>query len=309
MNRQFPILAVMFFILMMVACSEVREETDVQIPKRPLVFVSNYPLQYFVERIASSLVEIQFPATVSSDPAYWKPTAEDIAAIQEADLIVLNGASYEKWLANVTLPQSKLIETSEGFGEKLIPLEETVTHSHGPAGEHAHEGNAFTTWLDLELAAAMARAVFNALGALLPTHEATFADRFAQLESDLVELDADIEKIILSAPETHVVFSHPVYQYFEKRYGVKGVSVHWEPDAIPDEGMWKEFRHMLDDHPAKWMIWEGEPLNEVVDKLERLGVKSIVFDPCGNVPDAGDFLSVMRDNTDSLKQVFGNEKQ
>jgi zinc transport system substrate-binding protein len=295
---------------MLVACSERgEEETDVQTALRPLVFVSNYPLQYFVERIASPLVEIQSAATVSSDPAYWKPAAEDIAAIQEADLILLNGASYEKWLANVTVPQSKLIETSEGFSEKLIPLEETVTHSHGPAGEHEHEGTAFTTWLDLELAAAMARAVFNALGSLSPRHEATFGDRYAQLESDLAELDAEIEKIISSAPETHVVFSHPVYQYFEKRYGIKGVSVHWEPDTVPDEGMWKEFRHILEHHPAKWMIWEGEPLEEVVDELESLGVESIVFDPCGNVPDKGDFLSVMHENTDSLKQIFSSEKR
>ena len=309
MNRPFPVFVFMFLGLMLVACSgEREEETEVQTPSRPLVFVSNYPLQYFVERIASPLVEIQFAARVSSDPAYWKPITADIATIQEADLIVLSGASYETWLENVTLPQSKLIDASEDFSEELIPLEETVTHSHGPAGKHAHEGTAFTTWLDLKLAAAMARAVSNRLRALLPTQEATLENRFSELEQDLVELDTEIEEIISSASETPVVFSHPVYQYFERRYGAKGVSVHWEPDKVPDEGMWKEFLHILEHHPARWMIWEGQPLVAVVDQLESVGVKSIVFDPCGNVPDAGDFLSVMRENTDSLKQVFNNEK-
>ncbi|MCW9077857.1 MAG: hypothetical protein OQK74_01640, partial [Gammaproteobacteria bacterium] len=31
-----------------------------------------------------------------------------------------------------------------------------------------------------------------------------------------------------------------------------------------------------------------------VDKLKTLGVDSLVFDPCGNVPEQGDFLTVMR---------------
>ncbi|NBO50675.1 MAG: hypothetical protein EBU80_13370 [Chitinophagia bacterium] len=44
------------------------------------------------------------------------------------------------------------------------------------------------------------------------------------------------------------------------------------------------------------MIWEGEPEKESVAKLEAIGVKSLVFDPCGNVPDGGNFLSVMKAN-------------
>ncbi len=34
------------------------------------------------------------------------------------------------------------------------------------------------------------------------------------------------------------------------------------------------------DHPAKWMIWEGEPVRGTVEKLKLIGVDSLVFDPC-----------------------------
>jgi zinc transport system substrate-binding protein len=33
-------------------------------------------------------------------------------------------------------------------------------------------------------------------------------------------------------------------------------------------------------------------------------VKSVVVDPCGNVPDAGDFISVMTANVEALEKAF-----
>ena len=35
-----------------------------------------------------------------------------------------------------------------------------------------------------------------------------------------------------------------------------------------------------------------------------MGIKSAVFDPVGNVPEHGDFLSNMRQNIENLKPVF-----
>jgi zinc transport system substrate-binding protein len=52
------------------------------------------------------------------------------------------------------------------------------------------------------------------------------------------------------------------------------------------------------------MIREGKSLNKAVKKLNSLGVKSIVFDPCSNVPEQGDFLEVMQKNIENLKMVF-----
>jgi zinc transport system substrate-binding protein len=52
------------------------------------------------------------------------------------------------------------------------------------------------------------------------------------------------------------------------------------------------------------MIWEGEPHPQSVTRLQAMGIKSVVFDPAGNVPEHGDFLSIMRQNVENLKPVF-----
>jgi zinc transport system substrate-binding protein len=98
--------------------------------------------------------------------------------------------------------------------------------------------------------------------------------------------------------------SHPVYDYFARRYGLNIVSVHWEPDQVPRDEQLGGFKEILKRHPAKWMIWEGQPVQASVDRLKELGVDSLVFDPCGNVPDQGDFMTVMRGNVDNLRKAF-----
>ena len=98
--------------------------------------------------------------------------------------------------------------------------------------------------------------------------------------------------------------SHPVYDYFARRYGLNIVSVHWEPDQVPTDSQLQALKEILKQHPSKWMIWEGEPVQASVDKLKTLGVHSLVFDPCGNVPARGDFMTVMQRNVEGLRRVF-----
>ena len=200
--------------------------------------------------------------------------------------MVLNGASYESWLKNVSLPSSRLVDTTEGLHEQLIAVEESVTHSHGPDGEHEHSATAFTTWLDVALAIEQARAIQDAFSKRWPEHKGQFEAQFQKLAKELEALDAEISQTAKAAAGVPVLFSHPVYQYFERRYQVNGRSVHWEPDEMPSESMWQELTALLSSHPAKWMIWEGEPSADISAKLAELGVHSLVFAPCGGVPEA-----------------------
>ena len=143
-----------------------------------LVYVVNYPLRYFTERIGGDAVRVEFPAPADVDPVYWTPDAEIVSAYQKADLILLNGADYAKWVARVSLPTSKLVDTSRAVKDKYIEVEDAVTHAHGPEGKHAHGGIAFTMWLDLTLAVEQARAIQEALVSTLPDQKQAFEGRF-----------------------------------------------------------------------------------------------------------------------------------
>lgn len=295
-------------LVLIQACSEPQQKTEAQSLNEPdsrtlIVYASNYPLKYFAERIAGPLAEVRFPAAGEGDPAYWTPTGEEIAAMQEADLILLNGATYEQWLKNVTLPESRLVNTTAGLDDRLIEVQGAVTHSHGEEGEHSHVGTAFTTWLDFSLAAFQAEAVKEALRREMPAAAADFQSRFDSLKVDLTALDDQMQELTAASGAT-VFFSHPVYQYLQQRYGIDGHSVHWEPGEVPDAAALKDFRHDLEHHPSNWMIWEAAPLPETRNALEDMGVATAVFNPCADETANGDFISVMRENIERVRPVF-----
>jgi len=294
---------ILFVFIHMVALPGISySDTDVQ--EKLTIYVVNYPLKYFAERIAGDHARVVFPAPAEKDPAYWMPDAETVAAYQKADLILLNGANYAKWVRKVSLPRSKMVDTSAKFKDRLITAEEVVTHSHGAAGAHAHESLAFTTWLDFDLAAKQAGLVMKALSRKKPAARDFFKKNYAALEYDLLALDEEMKRIAAKNPLSPLVASHPVYDYLSRRYGFNMRSVHWEPDEFPSDAQWSELRAILKKHPAKWMIWEGEPMKESAERLKAIGVNSLVFDPCGNIPDQGDFMSVIRRNGKNLESAF-----
>lgn len=123
---------------------------------------------YFAERIGGDHVKVDFLAPADVDPAYWNPDLANISAYQKADLILINGAGYAKWVNKVSLPRSKMVNTSRQFKDQYITKKEVMTHSHGAEGKHAHESLAFTTWLDFTLAARQAEAIADVMGRKRP---------------------------------------------------------------------------------------------------------------------------------------------
>jgi zinc transport system substrate-binding protein len=283
------------------ACSEEitspEKQAATSAAKGPLsVYVVNYPLRYFSERIGGEHVCVSFPAPADVDPAFWEPDVEQIAVYQQADLILLNGASYAKWVQRASLPESRLVDTSTGFTDRYLSLEEQVTHSHGTGGEHQHGELAFTTWLDPQQAIQQTAAIRDALIRLRPDAKAAFRQGFASLQKDLLELDGQLAAAFAEYKAQPLLFSHPVYQYLIRRYAIDGYELHWEPDSMPSAAEWRAFDELLKRHPARSMVWEGTPTPEIVIALEQRGIETLVFDPAANKPSDGDYLNVMRDN-------------
>jgi len=277
-------------------------------PARLVVYTVNYPLAYFAERLGGDAVEVVFPAPSDTDPSSWSPDADTIAAFQGADLILLNGAGYAKWIERATLPTSILVNTTAGAADRLLELSGTVTHSHGPEGEHAHQGWAFTTWLDPTIAADQARGVATALQSDLPDFENTIAERLSELEADLVELDERMASAAEVIGDQSLLFSHPVYEYLIQRYGINGHQVHWEPSVEPDDKAWAELEHLLGHESARWMLWEAEPLQATAAVLAQRSISSLVFSPCANTPADGNWLTVMNTNAEVLESIADQQR-
>jgi len=272
-----------------------------------VVYTVNYPLAYFAERIGGDGVSVHFPAPGHVDPAFWKPDPEIIAAYQSADLILMNGAGYAGWIAQASLPRRKLVDTSRSFRDAYLPGEETPVHQHGPAGEHAHGKAAFTTWIDPVQAIAQARAIEAAFAKRYPQDASGYSKRADALVNDLERLDCELAARVGVLANEPLLASHPVYAYLARRYGLDLRSVTWEPDLDPGKEGWRALDALLDEKPARWMLWEAPPTEEILQQLEARGIGVIVFELASNRPVQGDYLSIMNANVVALGHTAGQD--
>ena len=299
-GRSVIFLAALAFLF---SCGDSSKQKPKKPPGKPVVHAVNYPVFYFAKRIGGDFFDLKFDAPPDVDPAFWEPADETIAAMQSADLLLMNGATYAKWAEHASLPSNTQVDTSKSFSNRFVTVKGSVTHRHGDGTVHAHDGIAFTTWLDMGQAKLQATAIRDALIRLKPDQKKTFEANAEKLFADLDSLDQSLKEIGKTLVNRNLIASHPVYQYLARRYQLKIQSLHWEPDVVPDDAAVAELDKLLENHPADVMIWEGDPVERSIDLLNEKEIRSIVFDPCGNRPESGDWLTVMKKNLTNLQSL------
>jgi zinc transport system substrate-binding protein len=266
------------------------------------VVATTAPLAFFTGRIGGDAVIVDFLVPEGLDPADWSPKGKDLPALQEADLVVLNGAGLESWRSRVSLRESRVVDTGEPIRSRWIEVD-GPTHSHGMSGSHSHSGTASRTWLDPTLAIEQARAILKSLAQARPGLAADFERNFKSLEQDLLDLDARYESAIGGRTGQPVLFSHPVYDYLIRRYGLNARSLDWEPGEMPYEEQWDALASLRGEFPANAILWEAAPLDATARRLAGMGVSSFTFEPCGNMRPA-EWLDAMRRNADALRSAL-----
>ncbi|MEP1471926.1 MAG: metal ABC transporter substrate-binding protein [Halieaceae bacterium] len=283
--------------LALVGCSQEQPTQLREAAAGPYIAAVNNPLYYFAHRLIGDRVEVRLPVPADIDPAQWQPTVEELLQLQGAELVLLNGAGYSPWIANVSLASGRVVPTAEAASEQWIELQGQVTHSHGPEGDHAHGGYAFTTWMDMALAKAQAEAVAVAISARWPQWSEQVTESLSALLADIDKLDRGYKQFAEASADRQLVYSHPVYQYFERAYGLPGTSVHWEPDVMPSEEQWQELAKTL--QPNALFIWEAEPAEDIAAKMNASGLLFVVIAPGANRSEM-DWLAVQRANVAGL---------
>ena len=277
------------------------------------IYVSFYPVAYFTQRIAGDLVEVVCPCPPDEDPAYWTPGDATVAKFQQADLIIVNGATFERGLAKVTLPESRVVETAKPFQDEFIVLKNAITHSHGPSGSHSHEGIDGHTWLDPINAKIQAGEIKTALARQYPEHAEAFEEGYAALVRDLDALDARLKVLSEKLGDELLLCSHPAYNYVARRYGWQLKTYLLDPEEMPDDATFAEMKSYLEQQPARLMLWEAQPTEEIAQRMtDELGLQNVVYSPCealdaDELVDGMDFLTVMNENVTRLEAALAGE--
>lgn len=269
----------------------------------PRVAAVNYALAYFAERLVGDAAEVEFPVPAGRDPAFWRPAIADIARIQAADLILLNGAGFADWTTKASLPRARSLNTSRAFADRYIETE-TVTHSHGADGEHSHAAVAAFTWLDQELAALQAEAIAAGLVRAQIGAPETIAAALTALKATLAALDAEAGALAAASGGASAIATHPRYQYLARAYGFEIASVAWDAGAAPDAAQRGALAALVAETGAAVLIWEAEPPAAAREAVRAMGLQDTVFPTLATPPPSGDYAAAFSTAVADLRGAF-----
>ncbi|HPQ97710.1 MAG: zinc ABC transporter substrate-binding protein [Thiothrix sp.] len=192
--------------------------------ERPLVFVSVVPQQYFVERIAGGLVEVQAMVQPGFSPHTYEPTPRQISQLARADLYIRIGVPFEdSWMRRIqgVNPDMPVLDARTGL--KLLPMaEQEGGDEHG----HRHE-NQFDphVWTSPRLVEQMSEPMLDALAKLLPQHKVVLEQNRQQFVAELQALDQALARQFAAAPGKRFMVFHPSWGYLADAYGLTQVAI------------------------------------------------------------------------------------
>ena len=296
-------------------CSDNTSEQIDQKTSYVSVQTTSFPVHYLVEQVSKGHKEIEISCIlpVGEDAPFWNPDATQVLALQEADLIISNGANFEPFLQKISIEQQKIIDTSKGI--QLIQME-GETHSHGKKGAHSHAGVDPHLWLDPKAYIQQARNIKDALIQADQSHRGLYEYGYTKLEDQLQNIHRDILNATTKLRRYEIAANHPAYNYFAKRFSLQIQNFDFDPESAALEEQIQKFQQYVqrvegNGKPAI-VFWESEPSEEAKESLKGNqnpppNIIHVVFPPLEQPETADtsyDYLKQYQDNIKIIEKLI-----
>ncbi|MCE5259326.1 MAG: metal ABC transporter substrate-binding protein [Chloroflexi bacterium] len=220
MQKSFsPLGAILLFSILLSGCRTAAVTPAESSPSSLKVLAAESFLADIVQNVAGSRLQVDTLMPLGADPHAYEPTPRDVARVAEADLLFINGAGFEGWLANlITTASSKaaIIQASDGLIVRTPQPGELAGSDTG----HADEVDPHF-WLNPINVIRYVENIRDALGAADPAGIAEYAANADAYIAKLKELDNSLSQQVSVIPSEKrlLVTNHESFGYFADRYG------------------------------------------------------------------------------------------
>lgn len=245
------------------------------------VVATFYPLAFFAQQIGGEQVTVKQLIPDNTEVHNWQPSFGDILALDEADVIIYNGASLDRWFEDDILPtidssNKIIIETTEG-----VNLLETEQENDEHDQDHEYEGLYDPhTWISPFIAKQQAQNIYESLVQKDPNNLDYYTERWQNLKTQFEELDNNYLSGLSTKSKEEIFVTHSAFGYLADRYsfeqhGVIGISADEQPSAstyaILVEMMMEHETYVVYVDP----VYADESAQTLRNELERLSGQDV----------------------------------
>lgn len=225
MRVMLPRLLKTVFVAGMILCFPQSGSAESALPPKPKVVVSFSILKDFVHQIAGDRVHVDSLVGPNADAHVYEPRPQDVQKIQEADLVILNGFGFERWMKQLLLAsgyRGVIITASEGVPPRRLDA---------GGGQKVIDPHA---WHNVRYAQIYVDNIARGLGRMFPSHQKEFSQNAQHYHKRLKALDRWIHSMLQEVPleRRRVLTNHDGFGYLGDAYGIHFVS----PLGLSTEG-------------------------------------------------------------------------
>ena len=210
------------------------------------VVATNTILADLVRQIGGEDVDVVSLSGLDSDPHAYKPSAADLAKLNGAGLLVINGLGLEDWI-------TEAVQSSGYKGQVLMVARDIEPRKFMVDGVSQVDPHA---WQDVMAVRGYALAIELSLCSVDAAHTAQYRQRVAAYDRTLSVLNRWVKEQMASVPKAKrkVVTAHDGFSYFSEAYGVAFLS----PRGLESE-----------------MVSNPDVLTELANRVKAEGIKAV----------------------------------
>ena len=286
---------------------------------RPQLVVTTSVLGDVVENLVGDLADVEVVMPAGSSPHEFQASPRQVAAMREADAMIVNGGGFEEGLGDP-------IEAAEADGVATyaaIDAVETLTfaqdepHDEDDAEQEEHGTGSIDPhfFTDPRRVATAAQAIADFLANEVPALDTDeLGTQAAAYVDELTALDAEMETTLADVPADRrkLVTNHEVFGYFAQRYGfevIGAVIPTGTTQAAPSAGELDELAHTIEEAGVPAIFAETSSPTRLADSLaDEVGEVQVVelyTESLGPDGSAGDtYAGMMRSDAEQIADAL-----
>ena len=235
----------------------------------------------------------------------YEPTPDDLQALAQANLLVMNGLALDRWVP-------KLVQAANPGINTLVLSDGLRVLGVGSSDDQdiAQNGNPHF-WLDPQYAKVYVGKIHDQLVSIDPDGSATYDANAAAYLAQLDELDGWIQQQVATIPVDNrkLVTFHEAYPYFAARYGFQLIGVITpSPGQDPSAGELAKLVDTVKAAHVKAVFSEAQFSPKLTQTLaQEAGVQQVVTDLYNDSlgdPPADSYIGMMRYDVGRMVQAL-----
>lgn len=268
------------FVLILGACGQ-KGNQESKKAKGMKIVTSFYPVYAMVKEVSGDLNDVRMIQSSSGIHSY-EPSANDIAAIYDADVFIYHSHTLESWAGsldpNLQKSKVKVIEASEGMTLERVPGLEDMEAGNGVDEKTLYDPH---TWIDPEKVAEEAQIIADKLSEQDSANKETYQKNAQSFSDKAHELTKKYQPIFEKSSQKTFVTQHTAFSYLSKRFGLNQLGIAGiSPDQEPNPRQLSEIQEFVKTYKVKTIFTESNASSKVAETLiKSTGVSLKTLNP------------------------------